>query len=412
MKLRNSFCKEVSYISFLSRVHGNDTIKEELEKLVEEIENNLKRFLNLCQYHEIVPFVYNNLKRIDTPKAKNLLELFKNYYYYEVSRAIYLENEYFALIKKLQEENIDFISLKGIAFYKDIYPDLNFRSMVDIDILVHEGDLKRVEEILKEVGYEKDLEGLSEDYWLKDHCHLRFRRDKVLLEIHWDLAFRIPREIKIPQLWERTKEIEFNGFKIKTLSPEDNIICLALHQRRFNKPLCLKNVLDLVALLNKYKDIDWDYLIEISYKNGMLSSVYFLLLQAKLVLEAPISEALLSQFKISWFKRNLMAKIILENTFSEKLFDDEKRKSLYFKLNFLLYDNLFEFLKYLSWIPQEKFAKFCKFEPYAQKTKIIYKLRWFYLPIKILNNWCISKIRKEGYGKDKNLQKESQLCSA
>ena len=62
-------------------------------------------------------------------------------------------NELKTLLKILKHANIDVVLLKGTALIASVYPDLAFRFMSDIDILIRENDLVKARENLLANGY-------------------------------------------------------------------------------------------------------------------------------------------------------------------------------------------------------------------------------------------------------------------
>ncbi|MBR1736661.1 MAG: nucleotidyltransferase family protein [Firmicutes bacterium] len=79
-------------------------------------------------------------------------------------------NEFRSMSKKIFDENIKIVGLKGIHI-RSFYPTPEIRTMADYDILAKENDLERIEEIFNENGYEvkKDIYGIvagkENSYW-------------------------------------------------------------------------------------------------------------------------------------------------------------------------------------------------------------------------------------------------------
>ncbi|MBR1443973.1 MAG: nucleotidyltransferase family protein, partial [Firmicutes bacterium] len=79
-------------------------------------------------------------------------------------------NEFRSMSKKVFDENIKIVGLKGIHI-RNFYPTPEIRTMADYDILAKEKDIERIEEIFCENGYEvkKDIYGIiagkENSYW-------------------------------------------------------------------------------------------------------------------------------------------------------------------------------------------------------------------------------------------------------
>lgn len=333
-----------------------------------------KRFIT---YHEFHPFVYPILK--DFPLLPpDLIEFLRNNYYLSIIRSQALRQEFLRIADAFREKGIDILPIKGIAFLGDIYREHPLRPMTDIDVLVKEGYLLEAENIFIDLGYRKESYRLKEDYWRKSQCHVTFYNRKDIkmpfVEMHWDLDFKRKNRNILSELWNRVREVNLDGRMIKLLSPEDSLFSLALHQRRFGKVLCLKNVFDLALILNKYKDFDWDYVCEESRAGRMTATVFFILTEAQLLLDMPLD--ILQKFNVPKWKKRLIHRFIEDNMFS---FIKRDNKRLYLKSHFLLYDSLWEPVDYILNIPKEQFARYYNLDTYGGKTDFLYKNRIFYI---------------------------------
>jgi hypothetical protein len=189
----------------------------------------------------------------------------------------------------------------------------------------------------------------------------------------------------LDELWDRTKEIDADGKKIKLLSAEDALFSLALHNRRFGKSLNIKYAVDLILLLNKYApQFDWDYVLSRCRKYSLCAPVFFSLYQAEFLSDLNIPEYVLKELKIPRWKKILIQRFIEKNTFPLKIKTLSLNKNLYLKSHFLLYDSLWEPVSYILNIPQEQFAKYYCLKPYTKKTTFLYRNRLFYMLFKVL----------------------------
>ena len=286
--------------------------------------------------------------------------------------------------------NIPFLPLKGIAFIIDNIHGIDkafLRPMCDIDILIKKETLPLAEKTIETLGYEKDLHGTKEEYWKGQNYHLSFmkyskRRLSCAAEIHWALDYKRDNPI-LPHLWSRVKKYKIEDRTVYLLSPEDTLFCLALHNRRFGKTLCLKDVCSVSAFLSKYSGIlDWDYIIREAKRGKMRTTLYFILTQADLLADAKMPGSAVKELNIPVYKRWLIKQFIQRNTFAYSLgenTDGVNIKELYLKNHFLLYDNFWEPVRCILNIPQEQFAKFYGWKPYTRKTLLIYKIRYLFM---------------------------------
>jgi hypothetical protein len=288
-------------------------------------------------------------------------------------------------MKSFRENNLVIVPIKGMALLEDIYSNLSLRSMCDVDLLTQEKDISKAEKIFSQSGYQKELLGFREDYWRKRQYHLSFKKESlrvpIMVELHWALDYKRKENI-LPQLWSRLRKIKIDNQEIYLLSPEDTLFSLALHNRRLGQALCLKNIVDLALLLNKYKDFDWDYVLKTAKEGRMRTTVFFILAQAKMFLGLKLPASVENSFKPPYWKRRVIYKFIRKNTFlpPQKI----KSKELYLESHFLLYDSLWEPIEYILKIPHEQFAKFYDLKPYAKKKRFFYKNRLIYIPVKTI----------------------------
>ena len=391
-RINIDFCKEIipeaRLILLLAEwtVYGRDL--PEIKDLIEQGNIKWERFNEFILYHELSSFSYPCFKKyLYLLPAKEVDLLKKNYYFYLIY-AHYLWQEFMEIIRLFNKENIKFVPLKGIAFLVDnLYADKAYlRPMCDIDLLVKENDLSLVEKLLETLDYRKDLKGMEENYWRRENYHLVFTKKNIKglfcnVEMHWALDYKRRKPLLL-SLWNRIKKTQVENKEVYMLSPEDTLFSLALHQRRFGKMLCLKNVCDVVKLLNRYNaDIDWDYILKETKLASMSTTLYFILAQANLLFDIQVPFSLLEALNVPGYKKQLIRRFIAQDTFSSSSGLSNGHKSInnfYLKSHFLLYDNFWEPVRAVLNVPHEQFAKFYRLHPYAVKTKLLYRIRYLY----------------------------------
>ncbi len=347
-----------------------------------------ERFKTLAEGHGVASLLYPALRAMESSlPEKGIVGAFKDYYYRVMAGLLRLQQEYFRIANLFEENKIPLLALKGISFLADLYARIPARHMGDIDVLVRKEDLPMAEELLRGLRYKKDLEGLKEGYWLKKQYHFVFSKDDSLwpsrLELHWALDYKRNSRAVLPLLWDRIREVNTEAGRMMAFSHEDNLFSLALHLRRMGNIFSLKNVLD-AALILKSPDLDWDYVLREAKRGKMRASIYFLLLQAKLLLEGNVPHSVINGLRVSLTRRRRIEKLILSSTFSPH--PEISSNDSFVKAHFLLYDRFWEPYAYILNIPQEQFAKFYRLVPYARKTRFFYWNRLFYMPYKTISN--------------------------
>ncbi len=94
-----------------------------------------------------------------------------------INRATLLEKTLNEIVNLFEENGIKNIVLKG-SYIKNYYPQIEFRFMVDLDILINENDLNLIDKILEKAGYKFYKSGNIEyEYISPDNVNVEFHKD-------------------------------------------------------------------------------------------------------------------------------------------------------------------------------------------------------------------------------------------
>ncbi|MBU9889230.1 MAG: nucleotidyltransferase family protein [Candidatus Omnitrophica bacterium] len=340
-----------------------------------------KCFKEAAVFHELAPFFYPEVKDDAVGIPPGILEFLKRAHYYTFVRSQKKWREFLTIAEAFGRKGLSLTPLKGLAGLADIYRERPFRVMSDIDILIREEEIKAAKEVLAGLGYQSTLGGLKEKYWLERHCELTFYKEGgPPLDVHFRLDFKRPGREILPHLWERVRTVSIEGRDLRLLSPEDQLFSLALHERRYGgKMFCLKNVFDLALILKKCGErFDWDYVLREARAGKMRATVFFIVLRARIFFDAAVPESVWTRLRISGAKKRAMTDLANAQTFNPE--SEDQSKELFLKSHFLLFDGFWEPISYILNIPIEQFAKYYDLEPYANRTRWLYNLRFFYSP--------------------------------
>lgn len=347
---------------------------------------NWQRLKDLILYHELGNFLYLILKDKENLLPEDFSIFLKDTFYSGFFRYMLLWDEFLKINKEAKRQNILILAIKGLSFTEELYKRYGFRPIVDIDLLIKEEQLDRGIRLLEDLGYKKHLLGGEESYWRTQQCHLEFIRfqDRIpfLAELHWALDFKRGKIEVIPSLWKRLSNVCIENERFYTLSPEDLLFSLALHQRRFGKMFNLKYVCDVGLTLKNHK-IDWNYVWQTSQSERMQTSLFFLLYQTDFILDIGL-KPYLKALKIPSLQKRLISSVVRKYIYST--YKEFNLNYLYLLCHLLLYDSFYEPLKYIFNIPEEQFAKFYKLSLYSSRTKRLYHLRYLYLPYRLIKD--------------------------
>jgi len=359
--------------------------KQNISEIINSTKINWPRLKYLLIYHELSAFLYIIIKNsVSIPEEFSLF--LKNTYFQQLNLYLQLHDELMIVLKEAKKRSITMIPIKGFSYSENYYKRFGFRPLVDIDLLIKKDDFEKGVKLLEELGYKEYLLGATEDYWRKKQCHIEFikvqEKHKVILELHWALDLeRNKREI-LPTLWSRLHKMRLEDNEFYVMSPEDALISLALHQRRFGKVLNLKYVCDVGMLLEK-ENLNWDYIIKAAYEGRFRASLFFILAQVQIVLDKNLSKYL-AALHIPFWQRKSIFMIIKKYTYSSH--KDFNLFYLYLICHFLFYDKIVESILYILKIPLEQFAKFYGLPLYAQQTKLRYRIRFVYVFYRLIKD--------------------------
>lgn len=193
------------------------------------------------------------------------------------------------VLNKINERNIPVIVLKGLVV-REFYPQPDQRSMNDSDILVHEGDVEKVKQLLIDMGY----------VYLEDHKashHIALVHHKYpFIELHWNLFKRdgFSNELEHYErlIWKRAIKVNVGEAEVLSLSYEDLALHLCMHMAAHlvATGFGVRQLCDFVLLVeHKGDEIDWNSFIMKARMYGFekFSEIMFLLCNKLFNMEVP-----------------------------------------------------------------------------------------------------------------------------
>lgn len=233
----------------------NGPSKEEFQTIDWEL------LLQLSIHHRLYPLLYTKIKECEwiPEQIKRTLE---NLYKQNTFQMLHLSAEMEKLSNQFLSSDIRSLFLKGPVLSVDLYGDLSKRTSGDLDILIPINDLQRTEQLLIELGYEKDeyIQSLLNDWKWRHHHFTYFHPIKrIKVEIHWRLNPAPSNEPNFEQLWSRRRRSSITGFPVYMLGLEDLFYFLVTHGARHGWSR-LRWLTDIHQLIQK--DLDWSKLLK------------------------------------------------------------------------------------------------------------------------------------------------------
>ncbi len=203
---------------------------------------------------------------------------------------LHLSAEMEQVSKLFSRNQIRTLFLKGPVLAHELYGDLSLRTSCDLDFLVPINDLEKAEELLVELGYEKDdyIETVLDDWRWRHHHVTYFHSVKgIKLEIHWRLHPGPGKEQSFQELWERKRKSSMTSFPVYFLGKEDLFLFLVAHGARHGWSR-LRWLVDIQQMMKQRVDWDRAYLLFKTYHNPHVGGQAIIL--ASQLLNADITE--------------------------------------------------------------------------------------------------------------------------
>jgi hypothetical protein len=261
------------------------------ELLVLSKDFNWDRLVQRSLEEDVYPMVYRNLTNAGTEYLpRPALDNLKQLYEMNVLRVDILRNELREILKLLAVHVIQVIPLKGLALAESLYGDSYLRSSVDIDILVRQESIPEAVKLLMTLGYSSELFDTGQDFKSNVKDHLLCKRLgslEIVVELHWAIMWGSTLDRPaVQRIWDSSREKDFLGTKVRSLSPEWDLIFLAGHAAR-SLWGDLKLIVDVGERADK-KDIDWTTFWKMSAATGWDHAVRWSLQSSRMVLGRPV----------------------------------------------------------------------------------------------------------------------------
>ena len=272
-----------------------------------------------AQSHGVLSFLYQKFKGHFLDRVPvSFIETLRSHFRTTSLSNLRLMAELLRLIEELEEAHIPVIPLKGPILTHLLYEDLGMRPCSDLDLLFRREDVPIAKVLLRSRGYEAApilSEAPEAPFHRRDSGGTLVGKDPP---IAIDLLWGMPGEFLSPDFrpfWERAIETPLEDRSILTLSMEDQILYLSLHQAThgWNRLLWL---CDLDALIRKSPFLDWDGVVGRAEEMGCWRVLGISLLSTQHFLRTPLPEAVRKKIKKDGKVQGL-ARIAAERLFPE-----------------------------------------------------------------------------------------------
>jgi hypothetical protein len=271
---------------------------------------NMGRLIDRAVKEGLGGFLYKSLLKAGcleaiTPRHRQRLY---NIYYLTVRKNLKLLHALNSILDDLNTESIDITLLQGMALLQKVYEDVGLRPMKDMDLWVLPDN------------YQQLADRLARQKFEKDHYYPNtYRKGEIVLDIHTHLlwADRIKaREYLLSksqdEIFSRSVRKDIDGRKMLVLSPQDHFLYLGLHALKHNFERLIWLV-DIKSLTAKWKQPDWDALInraeELGHQKTLLYILFMLTHIFDISLPADIS-SFLDQWQPGFVEKSMLTRRI------------------------------------------------------------------------------------------------------
>jgi Uncharacterised nucleotidyltransferase len=261
-------------------------------------ETEWQAFARLCEYHQVTPFVFCQLKTAENAPPAGLVEYLQRRFYEISARNYRLAQEAVDLASFLQERDIIALAFKGPVVALGAYGDLALRQYQDIDLVVRDQDLLKTVDLLRLRGFSIATGSCRPDNpkdVSRNHEVTLAAPDKTyFIDIHWRLASErtgifVP---DVEQMRDRVETIQLPAGSVSTFCREDLFVALCCHgaKHRWGR---LKWLLDIAETLRSPLSLNWNRIKTVTAERPLArAAISLAIFLSRDLLNAPLPAAL------------------------------------------------------------------------------------------------------------------------
>lgn len=227
---------------------------------------------------KMVPALYNTFRDnyVDNAYAGRM----KGIYRYFLLKNSLLMSDGKAIIQKLVAAGIDVILFKGAALTLLYYKNPALRHMGDLDVLIRKDQLKRAEEILLENAWKYRYTPEQKTTYVHSYDYVNLCNHGF--DLHWYSLYETPTEGIDDGIWKRARSFDWDGIKIKIMSPEDLILTSMINGFRNFLFITVPNssheinwIYDVSQIIKSEEKIGWEIVCEEANNRGLTETLFY-----------------------------------------------------------------------------------------------------------------------------------------
>ncbi len=270
--------------------HPQPANQERLRHLL-ETSVNWDALLQLANHHGTSSLLFQNLVPVSDVTPPGVLTSLRQRHQTNIHKSLFLTRELFRILDCLADLGIEAIPYKGLVLSEVYYDDMAMRQSGDLDLFVRAKDVSRIKNAIRDLGYTPRLlipEDAEAAYIASGYeCTFDHPAGRNLLELQWALQPRFYAvDFDMSALFERATGITFAGRRVKTPSPDDLLLVLAVHSAKhvWGRLIWLCDI----AQILKHEDLNWSGIQSRARANGIERILHITMLLANHFLEMEI----------------------------------------------------------------------------------------------------------------------------
>src|SRR4030095_1200005 len=258
----------------------------------------------------LLALLYDNLRKLKVQDP--LLERIKSVYRYTWTKNQLSIRRSLEIIRRLEDQGIPTLLLKGGALTLFNYKDHGLRYMDDFDFMVPFDKAPAAIASLIRWGFDPALKEKTE--FISYTHSTNFEGHGIGLDLHWHLLNKSLKDQDDLPFWKAAIPVEREGVKTAVLHPSDQLLQICVHGVRWSPTPPIRWVADAWVLLKTQGDqVDWERLVDQARRLRLTIQVQETLEYLVRRLGAPVPLSFLQKLeaapKEKWEKKEYRARI-------------------------------------------------------------------------------------------------------
>lgn len=216
-------------------------------------------------------------------------------------RCLTLTAELIRIIELLRARGVQPIPYKGPVVAQQAYGDVALREFEDLDIVLRQRDMGKVDEVMKGLGYRPNhpwrFDSATTSSVVPGEYDYRDEARGMIVEFHTEFTLRhFPVRPDFEEMSRRLVPVTLSGHEIHTFAPEDMLTLLCVHGSK-DFWARISWVADISEFVRAHPQFDWDVAFNRANELGAERMVNLGLALASKLLQVPLPAAVTARVR-------------------------------------------------------------------------------------------------------------------